>query len=142
MHTFLIFDSIRRAVEATALKLENVERFAIGHGILQVSKAFEHITKIGNQRITDRDVHYNVTHSNSRCNGIYLRGSEETSNAFHTHVFVEPVFMESVSHEEKTVFEKKIVLKCTSPWVKHAQYVFLASGGKFWLLRFCRLICV
>jgi tripeptidyl-peptidase-2 len=125
-----LHSSIRRAIEYTALKLDHVERFAIGHGLLQVVKAFDHIVKIGEHESLDVDVHYNLSHSNNRGNGIYLREVEETSKSFQTQVFIEPIFMEKVSPEAKSKFEKKILLKCASSWVKHAKYVFLSSAGK------------
>jgi tripeptidyl-peptidase-2 len=123
------------------LKVENVERFAIGHGLLQVQSAYEKLLLQNELNSADIHIHYSVTNSNTKGHGIYLRESEETRKQYQTNIFIEPLFLENVTNEMKIHFEKKILLKSDVGWIRHAEHMFLMNGGKYLalLINFAKL---
>ena len=85
--------SVKRAVEMTAQHLDTIDEFAQGHGLLQVERAFEHLSSFTDQ--PERDVRFQVT-SGAANKGIHLRGGMQ-EHAKEINVSVEPIFLK---HED------------------------------------------
>lgn len=51
--------SVRRAIENTARPVASIEKFALGHGLLQVCAAYDHFVKFGDKH--DLNVVYTVS---------------------------------------------------------------------------------
>ncbi|KPM02963.1 tripeptidyl-peptidase 2 [Sarcoptes scabiei] len=68
--------SIRASLVNTALKVPDFEPFTHGNGLVQVEKAFEHLTTYSSESI-ERDIHFKITCDTNNQLGIYLRELEE-----------------------------------------------------------------
>jgi hypothetical protein len=105
--------------------VESVEPWALGHGLLQISDAFDHYEKFYSTK--DVQVLYEVKDGEKF--GIYLREPEEARKLYSTSLDMSLLFMDHVPNEEKASFETMITLKCDSDWVSHAKFVCLSYGG-------------
>ncbi|XP_076435935.1 tripeptidyl-peptidase 2-like isoform X2 [Babylonia areolata] len=116
--------SLRRALENTATGSDNLDKFALGHGILQVEQAMEHVSQ--HAQCQERHIHFNVTCSGhtrgvtspTTLRGIYLREPQHLERPREVTVFVEPVFEEKTAQEEKIAFSAQFQLICDSSWVR------------------------
>ncbi|KAL8612352.1 hypothetical protein ACOMHN_020171 [Nucella lapillus] len=107
--------SVRRGLENTASASENMDKFALGHGILQVEKGMEHIAD--HAQTQERNINFNVTCSgNTR--GVYLREPQQLEKPKEVAVFVEPIFEEKTAQEEKIAFSAQFKLMCDKSWVR------------------------
>ncbi|KAI1307595.1 Tripeptidyl-peptidase 2 [Halotydeus destructor] len=108
--------SLRRAVEATAAKVPGYDPLAMGHGLIQVSSAFEHLQQ--HRNLAERDVRFHVT-VNSRKKGIYLRHVSQTTRATAHSITVDPVLLNDQERtpEDKLAFEMNFAITCDVPWV-------------------------
>jgi tripeptidyl-peptidase-2 len=81
--------SVKRAVEVSAQYLDSVDQFAQGHGLLQVERAFEHLSTYTGQ--PERDVRFHVTCGVAN-KGVHLRGGMQ-DRPREVNVTIEPVFL-------------------------------------------------
>ncbi|GFY42745.1 tripeptidyl-peptidase 2 [Trichonephila inaurata madagascariensis] len=107
--------SVRRAIENTALKVSTWEAFSMGHGLIQVDKAFDHL--VNYSKSIERSIRFQVT-----CNqksGIYLRESVNTKGPALYNITVEPIFLRDADAdpENKINFEMNLKLTCDAPWI-------------------------
>jgi len=116
---------VRRAVENTALVLENVEVLAQGHGLIQVEKAWEYLNSTSTSTTISEidpclDLGFNVTVLCERFDrGIYLRQASEANRADTFKIQVQPNFHENTSPDVKIQFDLAVVLKSTvTTWIK------------------------
>ena len=116
--------SIRRALENTAKKIENVEIFAQGSGIVQVTSSFEYMKNYYSN--DDLNVRFEVKLDNGD-RGIYLRDSPHGDAPLTKIVNVNPIFHDSVPNKLKISFEKRITFKSTADWVETPNGILLAS---------------
>jgi tripeptidyl-peptidase-2 len=124
---------IRKALEFTANDSIGIEKHAIGNGLIQTMKAYQHL--IANAEFSDQDICFDVyIPSRNKARGIYLRNLEESSSIFRSDVFVNPLLQEFDLHEEKSNFELRVKLECPVDWVKHCDYLFLMHGGNSGLI--------
>ncbi|XP_055927693.1 tripeptidyl-peptidase 2-like isoform X2 [Argiope bruennichi] len=107
--------SVRRAIENTALKVSTWEAFGMGHGLIQVDKAFDHL--VNYSKYVENSIRFHVT-SNHK-NGIYLRDSQKRNYPSLFHITVEPIFLRDTDAdpESKINFEMTLKLTCDVPWV-------------------------
>ncbi|XP_006818461.1 tripeptidyl-peptidase 2-like, partial [Saccoglossus kowalevskii] len=91
--------SIRRCLENTAYKVDTIETFAQGHGLIQVDKAFEYYMKYADS--PERNVRFRVLWDNNR--GIYLREQPHLCKPMECNVTVEPIYPESTESTDKHV---------------------------------------
>lgn len=124
--------SVKRALEQTAVLLDEVEVFAQGHGLIQVDRAFDHLVAYHNQ--VERDVRFHITVSNSgpTMKGIYMRDIS-TSKPKEFAITVEPFFLnyEAREAESKIKFNLELALACNASWVnipKHFDLMYMARG--------------
>ncbi|CAG2175492.1 unnamed protein product, partial [Oppiella nova] len=81
--------SVRRAIENTALVLPDSEPFTHGHGMIQVEKAFEHLTQY--MGAMEMDVRFNVTCGQAL--GVYLREAVDVVHPTLHDIKIEPFFL-------------------------------------------------
>lgn len=84
--------SIKRALENTALYIQNLDSFAQGSGLLQVERAFENLVSYCD--VPERDVRFSISCGINNSKGIHMRtGVIDRPKDF--GVTVEPIFMDS-----------------------------------------------
>ncbi|XP_033096394.1 tripeptidyl-peptidase 2-like isoform X2 [Anneissia japonica] len=105
--------SIRRSLENTALKIDKIEPFALGQGMLQVDKAFEHA--LHNADAPERDIRFNITVNGGR--GIYIRDALRQKQPTRYQVSIEPVFNENTDPREKIALGLHLCLTTEASWV-------------------------
>ncbi|XP_078488477.1 tripeptidyl-peptidase 2 isoform X1 [Ciona intestinalis] len=106
--------SIRRALENTAFKQENVEIFAQGFGLVQVNECFDYLTKYAD--FPDNKISFTVSLPKNK-KGVYLRSMEESSVAHTVFVTVEPKYHHTAGPEEKIDFRCHMAVCSSQPWV-------------------------
>ncbi|XP_071949542.1 tripeptidyl-peptidase 2-like isoform X2 [Antedon mediterranea] len=105
--------SIRRSLENTALKIDTIEVFALGQGMIQVDKAFEHA--VTNVDAPERNIRFNVTVNGGR--GIYLRDALQQKQPSRFQVSIEPIFSDSTDPREKILLQLHLCLATNVSWV-------------------------
>jgi len=106
--------SVRRALENTAAKQTNIEPFAQGKGLIQVSDCYEYL--VAHNDAVDNRVFYNITCPNNQ-KGIYLRSHQSCLKPLSCLVGVEPTFYHKTEPSEKINYRCHIALCSTQPWV-------------------------
>ncbi|XP_075538908.1 tripeptidyl-peptidase II [Dermacentor variabilis] len=106
--------SVRRALENSAQPTQ--DPFSMGHGLLQVDRAFEHLLQHGQG--PERQFRFRVSSGPHR-RGLYLREPQHTSKPS-VHAFtIEPVLLneERADPLDKIGFELNLSLVCDATWV-------------------------
>jgi tripeptidyl-peptidase-2 len=119
---------IKRAIGNTARKIEGVEVFAQGRGLIQIDRAFDYLLE--HRGSADHDLRFVVdlpSHNGDR--GVYLRESFETEKPFNTIVRVRPTFHEDADNHSKVEFEMRVALSCVADWVEYPDFSMLLHGG-------------
>ena len=119
---------IKRAIVNTAKQIPNVERFAQGHGVLQIDKAFDYL--VTNKKSKDHDLRFVIANRSQGGRGVYLREAFNTDRAVSSTIAVTPSFHEDEDNAEKVAFEMRVNLECKAPWVDHPKHVVLMHGGR------------
>ncbi|XP_071441524.1 tripeptidyl-peptidase 2 [Hetaerina americana] len=133
--------SVKRALENTAMFQNDLDPFAQGHGLLQVEKAFEHLTSNCNH--PDRDVRFHVTcgfgggtTGLSNCKGIHIRGGlQDRPRDF--SVTVEPIFAKADDADPalKINFNLKLALSCSESWIECPSHLDLMHMARVFSVR-------
>ncbi|XP_019851608.1 PREDICTED: tripeptidyl-peptidase 2 [Amphimedon queenslandica] len=129
---------IKRVIEKTATPLGSHDPFSIGHGVIQVDKAYDYFREITTLPTTPVDFRVSVSGlqgQQSKCRGIYLREPHHFKRSTHHLVTVDPCFPEDTSGwilgpRDKLDFTERITLVPTQPWVHSSKHIILASSGR------------
>lgn len=120
---------VRHAIENSATHLPQVERLGQGHGLVQVSSAWDWLLKGITEPVLDIPLSVAIL-SERFSRGVYLRQAEECSRVDTFKVQVTPIFKDDVSPDVKIQYELRVSLKATVPWVTCADRVLIGSQGK------------
>uniref|UniRef100_UPI00358EC262 tripeptidyl-peptidase 2 isoform X3 n=1 Tax=Myxine glutinosa TaxID=7769 RepID=UPI00358EC262 len=122
---------IRRALENTACKLEHVEVFAQGHGILQLDKAYEYLEQFAG--VSSTALQFSTKVRTRR--GLYLREATQLVTCKDCTLWVEPIFSETADNEQKIALQLHLALVCTEPWVQCPEHLELMNQSRSVSLR-------
>ena len=126
--------TVRRALTNTARFNDAEDVFTQGAGMIQVDKAWEHLSAYTDP--IDRQVRYEVSiadHDGDR--GLYLREPFENDRPTTALVRIDPVFPKDADNREKVAFQEDVDLEATEPWVESAEHMFLMHGGRSFRIR-------
>ncbi|KAL5005334.1 hypothetical protein ScPMuIL_018790 [Solemya velum] len=120
--------SVRRALENTAKKIDGVEMFSQGHGLIQVERAYEFLMRYQDQK--GNHVKFSVTCTANK-RGIYLREPYRLQKPSEIAVTIEPCHLESrTGQEEKISFDMYFCLVCDEPWVKAPSHLQVMNTSR------------
>ncbi|XP_023932445.1 tripeptidyl-peptidase 2 [Lingula anatina] len=120
--------SVRRAIENTAQHIESMERFAQGHGMLQVDAAFEHLLQ--HASCCTRRMKFTVT-GPSGTRGVYLREWAQLTRPQEVAVTVEPSYIDpSTDQHEKIQFMLRFNLICDASYVEVPSHFELNNSAR------------
>ncbi|XP_035787655.1 tripeptidyl-peptidase 2-like [Anopheles albimanus] len=121
--------SIKRALWNTATKLDYVDKFAQGNGLLNVEKAFEHLVTYGD--LLENKVRFAVTVGSNNAKGIHLRQGVLTKEEEFS-VNIEPVLFNEkyAAPEDKLNFNVRLTLIPTESWIKCGSYLDLCYSAR------------
>eukprot|EP00051_Salpingoeca_urceolata_P014677 m.187358 g.187358 ORF g.187358 m.187358 type:complete len:1260 (+) comp18155_c0_seq12:47-3826(+) len=126
--------SIRRALENTAINPDGLSRFDHGYGLIQVDAAFEY--SVAHQEARELACSFAV---NTSCHGqsgrgVYLREHADAGghNSVDAYVTITPKLHENRPQQERIEFDLSFDVSCTASWLsgpshfvlKHAQRGF------------------
>lgn len=117
--------SVKRAIEHTATKIDGLDQFVQGPGLLQIDKAYEALVAGGST--SHNQIDYTVRVNGGR--GIYLREAFENSDVKNATVSVRPKFPEAVTEDSKANYSARVVLQSNADWVQTGDNVLLTNGG-------------
>ncbi|BFZ00765.1 hypothetical protein BsWGS_03804 [Bradybaena similaris] len=119
--------SVRRALENSATKLDDVEVFALGQGMLQVENTFNYLVKY--EHSVGEHVHFTVTGPGSS-RGVYLREPPHIVRPTEVAITVEPLFKEETGASSKIQFQVAFCLTCTQAWVQLPTSFLLMNASR------------
>ncbi|KAJ8310382.1 hypothetical protein KUTeg_012247 [Tegillarca granosa] len=120
--------SVKRALENTAQNVDNIEVFALGHGIVQVEKAYEFLSSHCDSQ--ENKVEFSISILDGS-RGIYLRDLHSLLKPYETNVTVEPKFFDNKSEQkEKIDFNVQFCLTCDASWVQHPAHLELMNTAR------------
>uniref|UniRef100_A0A1A9X3J7 Tripeptidyl-peptidase 2 n=1 Tax=Glossina brevipalpis TaxID=37001 RepID=A0A1A9X3J7_9MUSC len=116
--------SIKRAICATATKLDYVDIFAQGSGLLNVEKAFEHLTQF--DKHLDNMVRFSLRCGVTNAKGIYIRQGV-LKKPFEYLFNIEPVFFNhtEAAPKDKLNFNVRLNLVPSQPYVQCGAFLDL-----------------
>jgi tripeptidyl-peptidase-2 len=121
-------DLIKRAIAVTGREIPNSSPLTHGHGMLQVSKAYDYLVQ--NPFPADVRIQATTAHNEGKARGIYLREPHMTNRPHEEAIDVTPIFDESVANADKIKFEMRINIVCTKDWVEVPSFLVLMNGGR------------
>ena len=117
---------IRRALTNTARRIEGIDVFGLGRGLVQIPEAFGYLERW--RDLPEEDARFEVALDDGR-RGLYLREPAETERVAVERVDVKPRFREDVDHAQRIAFSMRLRLVPTKPWIQTAGFLALQHGG-------------
>ncbi|XP_072938553.1 tripeptidyl-peptidase 2 [Epargyreus clarus] len=126
--------SMKRALQNSATYLSHVEPWAQGSGLLNIEKAFDHLTTYYSQ--PERDVTFNLQCGTNNAKGIFLRARiDETPKDI--GVTIEPQFLQDHTDAENVgvigkqiSFGARLALACAAPWVSAPAHLHVMNAPR------------
>uniref|UniRef100_A0A336M1F3 Tripeptidyl-peptidase 2 n=1 Tax=Culicoides sonorensis TaxID=179676 RepID=A0A336M1F3_CULSO len=121
--------SIKQALWNTATKIDYIDQFAQGNGLLNVEKAFENLCEYKDQQ--ENNARFSISVGTSCAKGIHMRNGVLTKPEEFT-VTIEPVmFNEKFSDpKSKLAFNIRCTLVSTVPWVHCGSFLDLCYTAR------------
>ncbi|XP_055535925.1 tripeptidyl-peptidase 2 [Wyeomyia smithii] len=121
--------SIKRALWNTATKIDYVDKFAQGNGLLNVEKAFENLTTYSG--LVENNLRFSVTVGPNGAKGIHLRQGLLTKPE-EFNVNIEPVFFNDkyTSSSYKISFNVRLTLIPTESWIRCGSFLDLCYSTR------------
>uniref|UniRef100_A0A182NNK7 Tripeptidyl-peptidase 2 n=1 Tax=Anopheles dirus TaxID=7168 RepID=A0A182NNK7_9DIPT len=121
--------SIKRALWNTATKIDYVDKFAQGNGLLNVGKAFEHLTTYG--EVLENKLRFSVTVGSNNAKGIHMRRGVLTKVEDFS-VNIEPVMFNEkfADPTDKINFNVRLTLIPTESWIQCGNYLDLCYSAR------------
>ncbi|KAL4219860.1 tripeptidyl-peptidase II Tpp2 [Mactra antiquata] len=120
--------SVKRALENTAKSVDGVEIFAMGYGLVQVEKCFEHL--LANCKSMDCKTEFNINCSGFG-RGIYLREPLDLEKPSVIAVSIEPNHYEGLTEKtEKISFCVQFSLTCDASYVQCPSHLELMNCSR------------
>ncbi|XP_052216044.1 tripeptidyl-peptidase 2-like isoform X2 [Dreissena polymorpha] len=117
--------SVKRALQNTAKPVDGVEVFAMGHGLVQVEKAYEYLCQY--ERAMESKVQFTISCSGFG-QGIYIREPVDLDKPSVVAVSVEPVHYEGITdNDEKISFSMQLSLTCDAGYVECPPHLEMMS---------------
>ncbi|XP_062522156.1 tripeptidyl-peptidase 2-like isoform X3 [Corticium candelabrum] len=124
--------SVKQGIENTASPVEGLDKLTVGHGLLQVDKAFEYIKEHGINLA--RDVTFEVSVDGSR-RGIYLRESCSLQKPIVASVKVEPKYNDDAERADRIKLQLKLNVACDASWVSAPSHLVLMNTARQFSVR-------
>lgn len=121
--------SIKQALWNTATKIDYIDQFAQGNGLLNVEKAFEHLCEYKERQ--ENQVRFSVTVGTSCAKGIHMRNGVLTKPE-EFPVTIEPVMFNDkfASPKSKLDFNIHCTLVSTATWVQCGTFLDLCYTAR------------
>jgi len=121
--------SIRRALENTALVVPGIDLLTQGRGLVQVDKAYDYLTRF--PAYHEQGLRFEVrVPGRQNARGVYLREPNEVSHPLETRFTVTPIFHDDADNRDKVDLELRCTLACPVHWVEVADHLMLMHGGR------------
>ena len=126
--------SVRRAVENTALKVQNYDPHVMGHGMIQVDAAVAHLRE--HQHLVEQDIRFQIR-VDDKNQGVYRRIPKSQADAKVHTVTVEPKFLrdEDRDNSDKINFNLNLVLTCDAAWIDFPKLLTLPYTSRTFTIR-------
>ncbi|XP_055608253.1 tripeptidyl-peptidase 2 isoform X1 [Uranotaenia lowii] len=121
--------SIKRALWNSATRIDYVDKFAQGNGLLNVEKAFENLTTYSGH--VETDLRFSVTVGSNGAKGIHIRNGLLTKPEEFS-VNVEPVLFNDkyAAPPEKINFNVRLTLIPTEAWIQCGSFLDLCYSAR------------
>lgn len=126
--------SVRRSIENTALKVPSYDVFAMGHGVIQIEKAYEHLSTYTDQ--VDRDVRFAIN-VDEEMKGVILRTTTGNNKPTTYAVTIEPIYLNDKhrNNDEKINFSINLNLVCDASWVESPSHFHLSYTKRGFVIK-------
>ncbi|KAL1392834.1 hypothetical protein pipiens_012189 [Culex pipiens pipiens] len=121
--------SIKRALWNTATKIDYVDKFAQGNGLLNVEKAFENLTTYSG--LVENKLRFAVSVGSNGAKGIHIRQGQLTKPEEFS-VNIEPVFFNDkyAACADKINFNVRLTLIPTEAWIQCGSFLDLCYSAR------------
>lgn len=120
--------SLLRSLQSTALRLESVDDFADGPGLLQVDRAFAHHLEWGDAPGQQVELESTVS-GRGDARGVLLREPGEYDRVLSDHLHIKPRFPEAFDNGRRLEFQLPLRLSATADWIHLGEHLLLAHDG-------------
>ena len=120
---------VRRAIENSAVKVNGIEPWALGTGLLDVGAAHKLLVTFASSPAATMTISASIP-ANNGARGLYLRNPAHTEGVTSVNVFVQPKFHVDCDNEEQVKFEVQMILTSSAAWCVVPRYMVLNSQGK------------
>ncbi len=120
--------AIKKAIQNTAVNVEEADVFGAGPGLLQVDKAWDYL--VAHAGSYAHQLNYKLTvPALHNARGIYLREAFQTKQATSFRVYVSARLKEKATIKQRLAVSETLELKSTAEWVQCGELLHLTHGG-------------
>lgn len=121
--------SIKQALWNTATKIDYIDEFAQGNGLLNVEKAFDNLIEFAGRQ--ENEMRFHICVGNNGARGIHMRHGPLTKSEEFT-VNIEPVVFNEkfAASKSKLEFNMRLTLVPTASWVQCGSFLDLCYSAR------------